>query len=82
MLKIKVFICQKTLSNHIRIQKCSFKKQKPRILCLNARADHGKTYKIIKALRVKCVTVTSITNGNVMTHNKRCLLFRHGDEYH
>ena len=63
MLQMNVYICGKTLSNRIRIQKSAVKNQKPRMSYLIARLDHRDAIKEIKVLRVKCATATGMAKG-------------------
>ena len=69
MLQTKVYICYKTLSNRIRIQKNAFKNQKPYLI---ARGDHRKTNDVTKVLLLKCAPATGIVKEIVMAHNNIC----------
>ena len=71
---MKVYICCKTLSNHIRIQKAASKNQNYRTPLRIARGFFRKTIKLMKVLNVKRAPVTGIGKESVMDHNNRCLL--------
>ena len=60
MLQIKVYVCHKTLSNRIQIQKRTIKNQKPKTSYVTVRGDPRKTIKLIKILHIKCKTITGI----------------------
>ena len=71
MLQKKVYICYKVSSNHVPIQKSTFKKQKRKMPYLIAPGDHRKTIKGIKVLCVECTPVSGIAIGIVIAHNSR-----------
>ena len=74
---MKVYICCKMSLIRPRIQKSTFKNQKPNTPYLVPRGDHWKTIQVIKVLRVKCAPISDIAKEMVMVHNNRYLLERY-----
>ena len=83
---MKVYICCKTLSKCIPIQKSALKNQKPIKPYIIAQGDHRETIKVIKSLRVKYAPATGISlrvkyapaTGIAKGTDIICLLVRHG----
>ena len=81
MLQMKVYVCCKTSSNCIGIQKSGFKNQEPKRPYLITQGDHRKAIKVTKVSYVKCAPIIDIAEGVVLAHNNRCLFGRY-EYYH
>ena len=79
MLQIKIHICCKTLSNHIRINKSPSKNKKPASYLIDW-GDHRKTISD-KSITCQMCPVTSTAEGIVIAHNNRFLIATHEDHH-
>ena len=71
MLQLKIISAVKRYQTVYEFKRAHLKTKKPWTPNLIAWGNQRKTIKVIKALRVKHVPVTSIAKGIVMSHNNR-----------